>query len=78
LIIGAYISTILMVIFKLIPLWSLLVFLTIPPAINNIRKLKNNRMENIEGIAILDVQSAQVHLLFGLVLSISIFLGKVL
>jgi 1,4-dihydroxy-2-naphthoate polyprenyltransferase len=78
LIVGAYLGVVIMILLKLLPLWSLLVFLSIPPAVKNMQKIKSNTTEDVKGIAMLDVQSAQVHLLFGLLLSVSLFLYKVI
>lgn len=76
LIIGAYLVVITLVILKILPVWSLLVLLSLPPAIKNISAVKGVDANNTAGIKMLDVMTAQLHLLFGLLLSISLVLSK--
>ena len=64
------------VLFRQIPLWSLLVFLTLPPALKNIRSALQSRPDRPEQIASLDVQTARLHLIFGLLLILSVLLGR--
>ena len=77
LIIDAYVVTVGMIVFGVLPLWSLLTLLTIPPAIKNIKAALKSNVQNPDRIASLDVQTAQLHLLFGILLMISILLRKV-
>lgn len=72
---AAYMTTFAMVAFGVLPVWSLLTLLTILPAIKNIRAAVKSRIDQPEDIAALDVQTAQVHFLFGVLLVISLFLG---
>lgn len=76
LIITAYLIVIITVLLRQLPLWSLLVFLTLPPAMKNIRSAAKSSMDRPEQIAALDVQTAQLHLLFGIVLIVSLLLGR--
>ena len=71
LILAAYGVTLGMIAMEILPLWSLLTLLTIPIAIKNI---KAAFIQNPEQIATLDVHTAQLHLLFGVLLIISILL----
>jgi 1,4-dihydroxy-2-naphthoate octaprenyltransferase len=78
LIVGAYLFVIGLVVFGVLSPWSLLVLLSLPPAIKNISQIKGVEVENTGKIAMLDVQTAQLHLLFGLLLSISILIMALL
>lgn len=78
LIVGAYLVTLGMIAFGVLPLWSLLTLLTIPPAVKNIKAAMKSNVENPEQIATLDVQTAQLHLPFGVLLMISVLLGAFL
>ncbi len=75
---GAYIATIIMIVLKILPLWSLLTLLTIPPAVKVIRAALQSRPDHPETIATLDVQTAQLHMPFGLLLIVSVILGGLL
>ena len=74
---GAYAAVLVLVALKLLPLWSLLTLLTIPLAIKNIKFALKSHPDRPEEIAAIDVQTAQVHMLFGLLLIISVVLGGV-
>jgi 1,4-dihydroxy-2-naphthoate octaprenyltransferase len=76
LIIGAYIVVIGLVAFGILSYWSLIVLLSLPPAIKNVSQIKGVTVEDPAKIAMLDVRTAQLHLLFGLLLSISVLLTK--
>jgi 1,4-dihydroxy-2-naphthoate octaprenyltransferase len=78
LVIGAYIIVVGLVIFKVLSPWSLIVLLSLPPAIKNINQIKGLTAEDSAKIATLDVQTAQLHLLFGVLLSVSLLLTKLL
>ncbi len=76
LIVGAYITVILLVIFKILSPWSLIVLLSLPPAIKNINAIKGIKVEDTSKIAMLDAMTAQLTLLFGVLLSISLIITK--
>lgn len=78
LVIAAYALTAGMIAFGVLPLWSLLTLLTVPAAIKNIRAALKSNVQNPEQIAALDVQTAQLHLPFGVLLIISVLLGAFL
>jgi 1,4-dihydroxy-2-naphthoate polyprenyltransferase len=78
LIVGAYVIVIALVVLKILPLWSLLVLLSLPPALKNIKMIKGVTEENTASIAMLDVMTAQLHLLFGVLLSLSLVLAKLI
>jgi 1,4-dihydroxy-2-naphthoate octaprenyltransferase len=73
---GAYIFVLLLVVFKILSPWSLIVFLSLPPAIKNMTSIRGVRIEETSKIAMLDAQTAQLTLLFGLLLSISVLISK--
>jgi 1,4-dihydroxy-2-naphthoate octaprenyltransferase len=78
LITGAYAVIIILVVFGVLSPWSLLVFLSLPPAIKNMSSIKGIKIEDTGKIAMLDVQTAQLTLLFGVLLSISVLLTKLI
>lgn len=71
---AAYLSVILMVIFKILSPWSLMVVLTLPLALKNIKKVAVSQPEIPEQLATIDVETAQLHFAFGLLLTISVLL----
>ena len=75
---AAYISVVVMIIAGILGFWTLLIFLSLPVAIKNIRQLHAAGPEDIEAIAQLDVHTAQLHLLFGGLLTIGIVIGALL
>ena len=78
LVICAYIVIAGMLILKILPFWSLLIVLTLPLAVKNIKAALNSSIDKPEQIATLDVQTAQLHMLFGLLLILSLILGGLL
>ena len=78
LIVGAYVVTVGLVVFGILPSWSLLTLLTIPQAVKNIRAALKSDPHNPERIDMLDVKTAQLHLPFGVLLMISALLGAFL
>jgi 1,4-dihydroxy-2-naphthoate octaprenyltransferase len=75
LIFGAFLSVILLILFKILSPWSLLVFVSLPPALKNVKLISNVDAENPSSIAMLDVLTAQHHMIFGLLLSIGILIS---
>ena len=55
--------------------WALLTLLSLPPAVQNIRLALRSSPNQRHTLATLDVQSAKVHLLFGVLLIVSVLLG---
>jgi 1,4-dihydroxy-2-naphthoate polyprenyltransferase len=76
LIIGAYITVVLLVVFNVLSLWSLLVFLSLPIALKNMNMIKGVKIEDTGKIAMLDAMTAQLTLMFGVLLSISLVITK--
>jgi len=78
LVVGAYVVTVGMIAFGVLPLWSVLTLLTVPAAVKNIKAAMQSNLQSPEQIASLDVQTAQLHLPFGVLLMISVLLGAFL
>jgi 1,4-dihydroxy-2-naphthoate polyprenyltransferase len=76
LIIGAYLTVIILVVTHVLSPWSLLVLLSLPPAIKNMNSIKGVKVDDTAKIAMLDAQTAQLTLMFGVLLSISIIITK--
>ena len=69
---SAYVLILILMALHFLPWWSLLTFLTIKPAIHIIRMALRSRPEAPDEIATLDIQTAQVHLTFGVLLIVSV------
>ena len=65
-----------MVAFSILPIWSLLVFLSLPIALKNMNMIKGVKIEDTGKIAMLDAMTAQLTLMFGVLLSISLIITK--
>ena len=74
LIAAAFLTAAVMLITKTLPLWSIIVFLSTPIAIRNTKSASNAQPDNPQSIAALDVQTAQLHLTFGILLIISLII----
>ena len=77
LVIAAYALVVLMLPAGFSP-WLLLVFLSLPLAFKDIKLAHNSDPDNAESIAALDVKTAKLHLLFGLLYTVAIAIGKIL
>lgn len=76
LIIGAYVTVIILVALRVLSPWALLVLLSLPPAIKNMNAVKGIKVEDTAKIAMLDAHTAQLTLMFGVLLSISVLISK--
>ena len=76
LITGAYLTVIILVVMNVLSLWSLLVFLSLPIALKNMNMIKGVKIEDTGKIAMLDAMTAQLTLMFGVLLSISLIITK--
>jgi len=74
LVLGAYISVILMVIFGILDWPSLIVLISLPPAISNMKLISKAEKDKPQDIAMADVKTAQHHMLFGLLLAIGLLI----
>ncbi|MEN8127342.1 MAG: 1,4-dihydroxy-2-naphthoate octaprenyltransferase [Planctomycetota bacterium] len=75
---GAYVAVLAMVASQILPLWSLLTLLTVPLAIKIMKAALQTKRDQPQAIAAIDVQTAQTHLLFGVLLIVSVILGGLL
>jgi 1,4-dihydroxy-2-naphthoate octaprenyltransferase len=71
----AYVSVVVMAATGFIPLWTLLVLISLKPAIDNIKMIAAADQSNPQAIMMGDVKSAQLHLLFGVLYTIGLVLG---
>ncbi|MDD5458823.1 MAG: 1,4-dihydroxy-2-naphthoate octaprenyltransferase [Phycisphaerae bacterium] len=78
LIAAAFVTVFIMTFTPLLTFWSLAVLVTIPIAFKNIVILSHSVPDNPQSIADLDVKSAQLHLVFGILLIASIVIGMAL
>ncbi len=78
LVFGAYLLVIAFVLLGLIKLWALLVLLSFPIALKNAREFASAKTDNLGSIAMLDVKTAQLHLMFGLLFTVGILLTGLL
>lgn len=76
LVIGAYLSVILFVVFGKLEIWSLLVLISLVPAINNLKTIVKAELNKPENIRMMDIQTAQLHMMFGLLYAIGILISK--
>lgn len=69
-----------MALFGLLSAWSLLAFLSLPLTLANLRDIKNSGEESARELSYLVVRTAQLHLVFGILLSagiaIAVFTGS--
>lgn len=72
---SAYLAVAFMAFFGVLPVWSLLTFLSLPLALANLRDIKNSGEESARELGYLVVRTAQLHLVFGVLLSIGIVIG---
>ncbi len=71
----AYVSVVVMAATGFIPLWTLLVLVSLKPALDNIKMIAAADQSNPQAIMMGDVKSAQLHLLFGVLYTIGLVLG---
>jgi 1,4-dihydroxy-2-naphthoate polyprenyltransferase len=76
---GAYVSVGIMIVLTILPVWTLIVLLSLPLAIKVIRVVrKSSEGSDSASLAAIDAMTAQVHLAFGVLLIIGICLGALL
>lgn len=78
LIIGSFVSVMAMVALGFLTPWTLLVIISIKPALDNIKLLSKADENKPEEIMIGDVKTAQHNLMFGVLYSIGLLLGAIL
>ena len=77
-ILGAYFVVLVMVLAQVASLWALLVFLTLPLGLKNMRVFHSASTGKSGTLAAMDVATAQLHMTFGLLLCISLILARLL
>ncbi|AQT67731.1 1,4-dihydroxy-2-naphthoate octaprenyltransferase [Anaerohalosphaera lusitana] len=74
----AYAVVVINILLDILTAWALLVLVTLPIAVNNIRRIKTGDIEDPATLADADVISAKLHLAFGIVLIGSVILGHLI
>ena len=77
LVVGAYLVVVIMVVSGVVHPWVLIVFLSLPPAVKNMRTISGAQQDNTPAIAMIDVQTAQHHFLFGILLTVGLILSAI-
>lgn len=72
LVFGAYLSVLLMVISGMLSYWVLIIFISLPAALKNAKDISSAEVSKPENIAIMDIRTAQLHMQFGLLLTIGL------
>ncbi len=75
-VIAAYGVVALMVAFKMLSPWALLVLLTLPLGFKNMKTFHQAQGEKPASLAMMDVATAQLHMTFGLLLCIGLLLAR--
>ncbi len=75
LIFGSFFAVILMVILQVLPLWTLIVLISLKPALDNVKQISKAELENPKNILMADATTAQHHLMFGVLYSVGILLS---
>lgn len=78
LVFGAYLSVVVMVATGLLSYWVLLIFLSLPVAMKNAKEISIAEVSKPENIAMLDIKTAQLHMQFGLLLTIGLVLTAII
>ncbi len=76
LIAGAYSSVLIMIALGMLSPWTLLVFLSLKPAIDNIKFISKAKVNQPELIVMSDVRTAQHQLLFGILYAAGMLIGN--
>jgi len=75
LVLGAYVMTMILVVLRIVSPWSLLVFITLPLAVKNITKMRASEANDPQSLATLDVDTAKLHLAFGVIYVVSFLIA---
>lgn len=78
LITSAYIAVVLFAALGIVPWLSLLVFLSLPLSIKNIRRITKSSPENPKSLISIDIDSAQLHLAFTVLFTFALIIKAVL
>lgn len=74
--ISAYVFMIALVALKIAPLWALITLLSVPPLLKLFKTVGEASPSTPSDIAIIDISTAQLHFLFGVLLTIGFVLGR--
>lgn len=64
--------------FSVLPVWSLVSLLALIPSLNNVSVMMRSTSGNLSGIVALDAATAQLQLMFSLLLSVSLIISSVI
>lgn len=73
---AAYLTILSLYLIGTLEVWTLIVFISIIPAIANMKEIAKAEVENPEKVMMIDVKTAQHHLLFGVLLIVGLILSK--
>jgi 1,4-dihydroxy-2-naphthoate octaprenyltransferase len=59
----------------IISYWALLIFLSLPVALKNMKEISSAEVNSPQNIAMLDIKTAQLHTQFGLLLTVGILIS---
>lgn len=74
LVFGAYLSVILLVVGGILSFWTLLILISLPVALKNAKDISVAEVNNPQAVAIMDIKTAQLHMQFGLLLTIGLII----
>ena len=78
LVFGAFISVIVMVAMNILEFWTLIVLISFPVVLKNVKMISQAEVSNPEAILMADVATAQHHLMFGVLLSVGLLLTAII
>lgn len=78
LVISAYVIVAILAAVEILPLWSLAVLVTLPAAVKNMNTVRKIVAGGYREYATIDVQTAQLHMAFGVMLILSLAAGRLL
>jgi 1,4-dihydroxy-2-naphthoate octaprenyltransferase len=78
LVISAYVIVAILAAVRILPVWSLAVLVTLPVAVKNMSAVRKIVAGGYREYATIDVQTAQLHMAFGVVLILSLAAGRLL
>lgn len=73
---AAYLTILSLYLIGTLEVWALIVFISIIPAMANMKEIAKAEVENPEKVMMIDVKTAQHHLLFGVLLIVGLILSK--
>ncbi len=72
---SAYVVLVALVVFKMMPIWALLPFISIPAALKVNKVIQESLKHERSHLAMVDVMTAQLHFQFGILLTVGIVIG---